>query len=398
MFPDTAADAANCSLSAYFNNTRVQQQLARGESGVAPAAAAVAGTLAAVAGGVQGGFGRAAAVVRKALAPAPAAAPAAAQGLMERGDGGGGNGWDSPRAPHRQQWEEDAQPYPEQWPPAGMARGAAYLDVAADVPEGPGRYADAWDEPLPRRAARSPGGEGVGYEQQAGDQEHAPAESEQWMRRPGAQRRQPQGALAQALERLEGLLPPGVAPAKAAAAAAGLLASVALAACAMQGRGAAAAAATAPAAAFTAASIAPVFDAAAATKLLRAFQEARWRALGPDYDASLLQSVAEGAALQHLRAQSNQYASRGWFQRFKLAGLRVTGVHPAGPGAARVEAAVRESSSMFGVDGRRGGEAASEYDVVYRVAAGSDGRWRVASFKVLGKEPGEGGLMGWLGR
>lgn len=127
-------------------------------------------------------------------------------------------------------------------------------------------------------------------------------------------------------------------------------------------------------------------------------QEAKWRALGPDWDTSALEAVAGDAALSHLRGASDSYASRGWFQRFRLHGLRVGAVTATGPGSARVEASVRESSSMYGVDGRRGDSVTSEYGVVYRLRAGADGRWRVANFKVVGKEPGGAWLAKLFGR
>lgn len=135
-------------------------------------------------------------------------------------------------------------------------------------------------------------------------------------------------------------------------------------------------------------------DAAAAARLVRGYQEAKWRALGRDWDTSALGNVACGAALSHLRGASDQYASRGWFQRFRLRALAVGGVAHLGPGDARVDASVSEASSVYGVDGRCGDSVTSDYDVVYRMKRGGDGRWRVANFKVVGKEP----AGGWLAR
>ncbi|KIY93921.1 hypothetical protein MNEG_14042 [Monoraphidium neglectum] len=422
MFPDTAGDTSNCSLSAYFNNARVQQQLARGESGVAPAAAAAVDALAAVAGGVHTQFGRAAAAVRAALAHAPETAAQqgrGAQRLLERqGDGGaGGDGSDAPRRQQRQQhqdWDADDRPAPEQWPPAGLPGG---VEAAYDFAEGAhaGHPRDnSWADPLPRGIGGG-GGWGAGGDISA-DEDERQAEgrtgaADAWMRRPGqlagAGRQQEQlqqlqrqlpRQVVEVIGALQRALPRGVDPAGAAKLAAAAVGALALAACVLRGAPAPSGAHARSATPVAAATAAAALDAGSAARLVRSYQEARWQALGPDWDSSALPAVADGSALSHLRAQCDQYASRGWFQRFKLGGLRVSRVHPEGPGAARVEASLRESSSMFGVDGRRAESVASEYDVEYRVAAGADGRWRVTSSKVLGKEPGGGGLGGLFGR
>lgn len=476
MFPDTASDAVNCNLSAYFNNSRVQQQLARSDSAIVPAAGAAAGaiasTLAAVAGDVQGQFGRAAAVVRAALAaPQPGSAggiKAQRQGattlLREREEdhipvrrGGSAGGWgsggrESPSWQHQQHWrgerEGEVRQYPEQWPPGAVARGGA-IDVMADPVVDAGAHTPAssadWDDPisaghtharwggagargiegledgeglegrgpeeLPLRhgAGRSLQEGGFGRSPEPWGRAGAGSEQQQQRRRqsPVVRALAPVARGAQALwwavqQRLP--LPRGAAGRKFAA---GLIGAAAVVILATQARSPATAAGThasagaarqlQPLAATAAAPAASaVFDRAAATRLVRAYQEARWRALGPDWDTAALDAVADGQARAHLRSQSDQYASRGWFQRFKLTGCEVTGVHPAGPGAARVEATLRESSNMYGVDGRRADSVATEYDVVYTMTAGADGRWRVSGFKVLGKEPGAG-LGGGVG-
>jgi hypothetical protein len=426
MFPDTAADAMSSTLSAYFGNARVQQQLMRAESAAAPAAAAgaIADTFAAVADSLHGQFGRAAKTVKAALAqPEPVAvksreraASAAGGGQRQRfggsADGGGGFG-DADGGPPRfaraavEQRELPGQrgplqypdepgygeQYPEQWPaPAGGRGGGsgAAMDIGVDpldAPAGGRRYGDdRWEAGVDsaiEEASRQRRGEPMG------------ADQDPWGSRPAAGRQAPGRAWAAAAA----AQPAGPAawlarllrPAAAALVGGAVLALTLNAA---RGRPAAYVAGD-PAAAQQAGSSSAVFDAAAATRLVRSYQEARWRALGPDWDTSALDAVADDQALSHLRTQSDQYAARGWFQRFRLTGCSVASVQPAGPGAARVAATVKESTSMYGVDGRRADSVTSEYDVVYRVKAGSDGRWRVTNFKVMGKEPG---AKGWFGR
>jgi hypothetical protein len=406
MFPDTAADALGCSLSTYFNNTRVQQELRRAENAAVPAAAAgaIANTLAAVADGMQGQFGRAAAVVKAALQTAPAAAPAAApqraQAALREPEGprrGGGAGG-APVAPlggrdAYQQWDAAAaattpgaldQVYPEQWPPAVVARSGA-IDVAADImPDAGGargdggRFVDDGGWGAARSGARA-------ADVAAWEQQQAPAP------------RAPVAAVSPA-DRALAAVRHLVATRPAAAAAVG---GVALAALALAARGGLVGGGfSAPRGAAGIASAAPTtatLDTSSAVRLVRAYQEARWRALGPDWDTAGLEYVAEGQALSHLRSQSDHFAARGWFQRFRLDGVAVGNVRAAGPGTARLEVTVRESSSMFGVDGRRAGSASGEYDVVYRAKRGGDGRWRISNFKVVGREPAPG-AGGWLGR
>ena len=413
MFPDTAPDALDSSLSAYFNSARVQQALLRGGGAgggvvaAAPAAAgAVASAVAAVAGGVTGGIGRAAAAVKAAIAGATTEVQSgggASTAVMARGGGGGGGGGAFGGRQQRQ-WQDagadGAHGTPEQWaPPAGVdAIGALPPSGrSSPAPGAAGRYDAAFDDLIAEEGASSAARRRGGAS--------ALADADPWARGASAAGTRPAWGVAEA-----GVAQPAwqVLIARAAAllgrpAVAGAVGGVVLAALALQaiggrrnGAGATATpAAPWPAAAVATSSRAGTLDAGAAARLVRGYQEAKWRALGPDWDASALEAVADGAALAHLRAASDQYAARGWFQRFRLHACGVRAVTPAGAGAARVEATVKESSSMFGVDGRRGDSATSEYDVVYRAKRGADGRWRVTNFKVVGREPGAGG---WLAR
>ncbi|GBF92621.1 hypothetical protein Rsub_05235 [Raphidocelis subcapitata] len=402
MFPDTEADALNCSLSTYFNNARVQQLIMRSEAVPAVAAGVVVNTFAAVAGGVQGLSGRAAAAVKAALsAPAAATATAAApaRGARPEPTGGGRGQWDGAGA-----GGGDAGGYPDQWPPSPIVRGA--IDVAADAfealpPPPPPRHGGAeWDRRGGQQAGAGDGwteADAAEAANELGELRHRrgalPVEPEPWAAaRPAAQQQPPWAAPLRALAA-------AAAAVMSRPAVAALVGGAALAACVLLSRdGSGAPLSAARAGGAAAASASAGLNSAAAARLVRGYQEARWAALGPDWDASALAAVADGQALAHLRSQSDQFSSRGWFQRFRLHGLSVNGVHPAGPGAARVEATLRESSSMYGVDGRRADSVTSEYDVVYRVRAGSDGRWRVTNFKVLGREPGGGVLGGLFGR
>jgi hypothetical protein len=132
-------------------------------------------------------------------------------------------------------------------------------------------------------------------------------------------------------------------------------------------------------------------DKAAASKLLKQYQQAKAAALSSGFDTSQLHTVCIGKALHNIQDMSTDWASRGWFRSSNVWKSEIQAIEPLSSTGRRVlvKARVGETANTWGIDGQQGSSWSNEYDVEYEVAVCRDLQWRIQNVQVKGQEPGK---------
>lgn len=145
-------------------------------------------------------------------------------------------------------------------------------------------------------------------------------------------------------------------------------------------------------------------DERGAAALVRAWQAAKYAAMGPAYDGGGLPAVLAEPLLSQFAAKAGRFKEQGWFIRYKLWSSTVYRLTPgaagrggaakgaaaaaaAAPSTYTVLATLEESASLYGVDGRQADSYQSVYDTEYVMGRCADGAWRISEARVIGREP-----------